>query len=70
MSFTKYSLENVLYVPVSAVTEKNSKSYVTAKLTDGNTRDVEVTTGEDNGQFIELKSGLEEGDTYVVNFKK
>ena len=56
-------------LPVSAVTEKGGKSYVTAKLTDGNTRQVEVKTGEDNGQFIELKSGLKEGDTYVVDFK-
>ena len=69
ISFTKYTLKDVLYVPVSAVTEKSGKSYVTAKLTDGNTRQVEVKTGEDNGQFIELKSGLKEGDTYVVDFK-
>lgn len=69
VSFTKYTLKDVLYVPVSAVTEKSGKSYVTAKLTDGNTRKVEVKTGEDNGQFIELKSGLKEGDTYVVDFK-
>lgn len=37
-------LKDVLYVPVSAVTEKGGKSYVTAKLTDGNTRQVEVKT--------------------------
>lgn len=69
VSFPKGSIENVLYVPVSAVDTKGGKSLVTIKQEDGSTKQVAVTTGENNGQYIVIKNGLEEGDTYVVEME-
>ena len=57
--------ENVIAVPVGAVSTRGGSSYVTVKKDDGE-ETVEVETGISNGSFIEIKSGLEEGDTVLV----
>lgn len=71
---------DVLYVPIDAVQKKNGKSYVSVaaatqttpaasdssgKGTSGTTMK-EVTTGISNDQYIEIVSGLNEGDTVTV----
>lgn len=59
------SAENVVAVPVNAVSTKNGKTYVT--LVDGNkTTQQEVETGISNDSYIEIKSGLEEGNKVQV----
>lgn len=67
--FLKETLENVLYVPVNAVKTESGVSKVAAKTTAGTTTEVEVITGESNGQYIVLESGLKEGDIYVIEME-
>lgn len=69
VSFSKGTVEDALYVPSEAVQREGSSCYVPVKGKDGTTEKVRVTTGEENGQFIEIKSGLEEGDTYVIEME-
>lgn len=57
--------ENVIAVPAGAVNTRGGKSYVTVK-SDSGEESVEVETGISNGSFIEIKSGLSEGDTVLV----
>ncbi len=57
--------ENVIAVPVGAVNTRGGSSFVTVK--NGEEEEtVEVDTGISNGSFIEIKSGLNEGDTVLV----
>jgi HlyD family secretion protein len=63
------SVENVLYIPLQSVYSENGKSYVD-KLIDkgeGTTEKVEITTGNCNYDYIEVKSGLSEGDVVVIS---
>jgi len=63
------SIENVLYIPLQSVYSENGKSYVD-KLIDkdkGITEKVEITTGNYNYDYIEVKSGLSEGDVVVIS---
>lgn len=69
VSFQKGSIEDVIYVPVSAVIEKEGKSVVNVKQEDNTTKQVTVSVGEDNGQYVVIENGLEEGDTYVVEME-
>lgn len=69
VSFSKGTIEDVLYVPLTAVSQKGDSSYVVVKKTDGTTKKTQVTIGKENGQFVEIKSGLKEGDTYVVEME-
>lgn len=56
--------ENVIGVPVDAVSEDGESSSVTVRNGDNpeDTKDVEVETGISDGEFVEIKSGLKEGD--------
>ena len=60
-------LENVLYVPVEAVfTTENNRTYVYLKKgAKIEKRLVEV--GESNEQYVEIKSGLKEGDIVLLS---
>lgn len=58
--------ENAVAVPVNAVTRNRNESVVTVQKKDGTTEEVTVETGISNDAFIEIKSGLEEGETVVV----
>lgn len=69
VSFSKGMLEDVLYVPAMAVDTKGDLSYVKVKTKNGTTKKTQVTIGEENGQFVEIKSGLKEGDTYVLEME-
>ena len=61
------SAEDVLYVPVQSVFEENGKSYVNISGEDGEVEKVEVTTGIYNFDFIEIKSGLDEGAIILIS---
>ena len=57
--------EDVLAVPVNAISTKGGMSFVTLKAGDKEAL-VEVETGITNGTFTEIKSGLNEGDIVAV----
>ncbi len=65
-----YSVENVLLVPLSAVTTISAGSFVTViDEATGKTEERQVTFGGKNLQFAEVLSGLREGDKVIVEEK-
>ena len=60
------SARDCLYINEQAVTTKDGKSTVLVKGSDGNGVETEVTTGFSDGQYIEILSGIDEGDTVLV----
>jgi len=67
-----YNAENVLVVPLSAVTITPAGSFVTV-ISDGDdngqTEKRQVTLGIQNFQFAEVLSGLKEGDKVIIEEK-
>jgi len=61
------SAEDVLYVPLQSVFEEDGKSYVNVSGENRSIKKVEVTTGIYNFDFIEIKSGLSEGDNILIS---
>lgn len=60
------NIKNALVVPSHAIMEKNGKKFVFIKK--GSTaRLVPVETGQFNWNFTEIKSGVKEGDTVIIN---
>jgi multidrug efflux pump subunit AcrA (membrane-fusion protein) len=59
-------LEDVVCVPVEAVFEENGKYFCYA-LKFGKRAKVEIQTGQNNDNFVEVKEGLKEGDTVVLS---
>ena len=59
-------VEDVIAVPVEAVQESNNRSYVIIKDLQGNTKATYVETGIENDAYIEIKSGLNEGDIVLI----
>ncbi|XIH24835.1 hypothetical protein C1N73_26235 (plasmid) [Priestia aryabhattai] len=57
--------QNTLLVPVEAVKTKNGKKVVTVESANG-TKDFPVTTGLNNENYIEIVSGLKEGEEIVL----
>jgi multidrug efflux pump subunit AcrA (membrane-fusion protein) len=65
-----YSVENVLLVPLSAVTTTSAGSFVTiVNEATGQQEKRQVTIGNKNLQFAEVLSGLKEGDKVTVEEK-
>jgi RND family efflux transporter MFP subunit len=61
--------EEVLTVPLEAVFEKNSQSYV--KIIDGrNVKEIPVETGLESETKMEIRSGLNEGQLVIYGEKK
>ena len=58
--------QNVIAVATEAIEEQNGKMYVTVKLDDDTTKEVEVETGIANDAYTEIKSGLNEGDIVII----
>ena len=67
LDITTSSVEDVLYVPIQSVFEEDGKSYVSVPGEDGTINKTEVTTGVFNYDFIEIKSGLNEGDIILIS---
>ncbi|QJX79896.1 efflux RND transporter periplasmic adaptor subunit [Priestia megaterium] len=57
--------QNTLLVPVEAVKTKNGKKVVTVQVDKG-TKDVQVITGLNNENYIEIASGIKEGEDVVL----
>lgn len=58
--------ENALAVPARALIRKGMDKYVTRLAAGGKTEEVKVETGVNDGQQVEIKSGLKEGDEVVL----
>ena len=67
LDITTSGVEDVLFVPIQSVYEEDGKSYVDLVAEDGGTEKKEVTTGMFNYDFIEIKSGLNEGDVILTS---
>ncbi|MBQ2848743.1 MAG: HlyD family efflux transporter periplasmic adaptor subunit [Clostridia bacterium] len=60
------SARDCLYINDQAVTTKEGKEIVLLKGADGNGVETEVMTGFTDGQYVEIISGVNEGDTVLV----
>ena len=58
-------LKGVTAIPINAIQVNGDKRYVVVVL-DGKTSEVEVTTGISDDEYVEIKSGLELGQTIRV----
>lgn len=56
---------DVVAVPIEAVTTEDDKNYVTV-INNGTAEEVEVEIGIADDEYVEIKSGLEEGDTIQI----
>lgn len=71
-SFTEVYLltqpkENVVSIPVSALTEEQGLNFVYLQIEDDAFKKQEVTVGQNNGERVEIISGLKRGDKVVIN---
>lgn len=66
VTFITKQVEDVIYVSNKAIINEGTKSYVDVKDEDGNVEKVEVTTGFSDGINVEIQSGLEEGQTVLI----
>ena len=62
-----HSVENVLLVPIESVIEENGKQFVEIITNDEEIVDVEVVTGIYDYNYIEIKSGITQGDTVIIS---
>lgn len=60
------SLENVISVPVSALTEEQGLNFVYLQLDEEGYKKQEVTLGQSNGDRVQVLSGLKSGDKVVT----
>lgn len=68
-SFAAAATENVLVIPVAALAESGSDTVVYTKRSGDNlSAPVSVTTGVSDGEFVEILSGLEEGDSFFYSY--
>lgn len=66
VTFLQKQVKNVLYVPDQAITFANGISSVLVKNRDGSQTKTTVTTGFSNGRYVEILSGLQEGETVLA----
>jgi HlyD family secretion protein len=64
------SIKNVLYVTQNAITTVDGKSTVRIKADNDEIIETEVEVGESNGSIVEIKSGIKEGDTLILQLNK
>lgn len=69
ITFITKETENVTYVSNRAIIRENGKSYVKKKEADGTITRQEVTTGFSDGINVEIKEGLSEGETVLIESK-
>lgn len=58
--------ENVLSVPIEAVKTKNNEKYVVLINDDGTTTDTIVTTGVSNDEYVQILTGLTQGQKIQI----
>ncbi len=61
------SKEDALLIPLNAVFRRREGAFVTVRVGPGNDVEREVETGIDNGYMVEVLSGLESGDSVVMD---
>ncbi len=69
VTFVTDEVSEVLYIPVRAVSEEENVKYVKVKNEDGTISTREITTGFSDGINIEIKEGLSEGETVLIESK-
>jgi RND family efflux transporter MFP subunit len=67
VTITLKKKKGVLTVPGAAVVREGGKKYVTLQAKDGKTTRREVKTGWKEGTYLEITSGLKEGDVVLVS---
>ena len=67
LSITISKAENILYIPIEAVYDRDNKNYVYVLSEDSKIEKREVTAGLYNYDYIEIKKGLSEGETIIVS---
>ncbi|MBD5088612.1 MAG: HlyD family efflux transporter periplasmic adaptor subunit [Clostridiales bacterium] len=65
VTFVTKELKDVVYVSNKAIQTEGTKSYV-KRVKDGKTEKLEVETGFSNGTDVEIKNGLSQGDTVLI----
>lgn len=66
VTLVQRAARDVLYVSAQAVTNTGGVAAVQVKGADGEPVTTEVTTGFSDGRYVEILSGLSEGDTVLV----
>lgn len=61
------SARDVIVVPIAAIVESGRQQLVTRVTPDGVEETVPVETGITDGLFVEIRSGLDDGDRIVMN---
>jgi HlyD family secretion protein len=69
VTFVTKETETVLYIPNRAITRENGKSYCYVKNSSGDPEKREITTGFSDGTDTEVKEGLSEGETVLIESK-
>lgn len=60
-------LESVIHIPIQSIREEDGRQYVDILLEDESIERTEIKTGIFNYDFIEIRSGLSEGDIVIVS---
>jgi len=67
LNITISGTKDVLLVPVQAIYEEDGKNYADVLVGEMEVRKTEIVTGVFNYDYIEIKSGLSEGDVVVIS---
>ena len=66
VTFIQKQITDVVFVSNKAIINDGTKSYVKVKNEKGNFEKKEVETGFSNGVYVEIKSGLVEGEIAII----
>ena len=66
VTFVTKEAENVLYVSNKAIHQEGTRIWVNVLQDDGSIEEVDIETGFSNGTTVEVVSGLEEGQTVLL----
>ena len=66
VTFAGKTVSDTLYISNQAVLLDGARSYVKVLEEDGSVREADVTTGYSNGKIVAVESGLEEGETVLI----
>ncbi len=61
------NLESVVHIPIQSIREEDGRQYVDILLEDESIERTEIEAGIFNYDFIEIRSGLSEGDIVIVS---
>ena len=66
VTFAGKTVSDTLYISNQAVLLDGARSYVKVLEEDGSVREADVITGYSNGKIVAVESGLEEGETILI----